>query len=282
MQPANKSLNLPAGLARVRQDIERLAQESIRITARTADEAALAVGSSRLGGRPDLPPGADWPAWKGVPMAFIAQVRLPDVRAYDAAHALPRSGMLWFFYDAQQQTYGADPDDRGGWQVRYAAGTRTRLQRAEWPANLPAAAQFRPCALTFARELTLPQRPEIFLPQLDWTADERKQYEDFLATYPSPDDRATVHHRILGHSDDLQDDMHLQCALASQGIRSVDDPRAEAAGRSALNWRLLLQIDSDEQAGMEWGNDGRIYYWIEQSALQARNFENVWLALQSE
>ena len=122
----------------------------------------------------------------------------------------------------------------------------------------------------------------MLLPDLDWTNDERKQYEEFLAKYPSAADRAAVHHRLLGHPDELQDDMHLQCALMSHGISSVNDPRAAQVAQTALDWRLLLQIDSDEQAGMEWGNDGMIYYWIEQDALRAQRFENVWMVLQSE
>jgi uncharacterized protein YwqG len=43
-----------------------------------------------------------------------------------------------------------------------------------------------------------------------------------------------------------------------------------------------LQIDSDEHAGMGWGNAGMLYYWITSIALQARRFDTTWLVLQSE
>jgi uncharacterized protein YwqG len=270
---------LPASLARIRKDIERLAQDAVRLTSHAIDEAQLAVGASKLGGAPDLPSGAAWPAWKNLPMSFIAQVRLSDVRLFDAAHQLPAAGLLLFFYDSQQQTYGADPADRGGWQVRYVADRR--LQRASPPADLPATGRFSPCALAVAREVTLPQRPEVLLPQFGWTSEERQLYDEFLATLPGSADRFAPRHQLLGHPDTLQDDIHLQCALATHGIRSMDDPRAAELAKTAPDWQLLLQVDSDEHAGMRWGSSGMLYYWIEQAALRRRDTGNVWLVLQS-
>jgi uncharacterized protein YwqG len=281
MHKAALLLALPAGLARIRADIGRLAQDAVRLTSRAADEAQLPVGASKLGGAPDLPPGIAWPAWKNTPMSFIAQVRLSDVRPFDTAHRLPATGLLVFFYDAQQQTYGADPADRGGWQVLYVAGDRPQLLRAAPPADLPAGSRFTPCALTFAREATLPQRPEALLRQLDWTSDERRLYDDFLVTLPGPAAQLEPRHQLLGHPDTLQDDMHLQCALAAHGVSSMDDPRAAELAKTAPDWQLLLQIDSDEHAGMRWGSSGMLYYWIEQAALRRADTSNVWLVLQS-
>ena len=46
------------------------------------------------------------------------------------------------------------------------------------------------------------------------------------------------------------------------------------------DWRLLLQIDSDENCEMMWGDVGRIYFWIKTEDLKNRDFEKVWLILQ--
>ncbi len=136
-----------AGLSRLVKDIDRLARPSIRITAAEVDESLLYVGASKLGGVPDLPTGAAWPEWKGLPQSFIAQIRLDDVGQYDTEKVLPQSGMLWFFYDAQQQTFGEDPADRGGWQVLYTDGDLNALQRALAPTALPATSQYHACLL---------------------------------------------------------------------------------------------------------------------------------------
>jgi uncharacterized protein YwqG len=56
------------------------------------------VGSSRLGGGPDLPPSFDWPVDKGRPLDFLLQVNLRDVAAHDSTGLFPRAGLLTFFY----------------------------------------------------------------------------------------------------------------------------------------------------------------------------------------
>lgn len=282
MQKVTELPPLPAGLARIQKDIDRLAQAAIRLGSHTADDAQLPIGASKLGGAPDLPPEVAWPAWKNVSMSFVGQLQLADVRPFDAERRLPATGLLLFFYDAQQHTYGADPADRGGWQVRLIAGSQPQLQRATPPADLPAAGRFRPCALTFSRLATLPQRPEVLLPQLDWTSAERQLYDDFAATLLKGTDPTAPRHQLFGHPDTLQDDMHLQCALAANGISDINDPRAAALAKTAPDWQLLLQVDSDEQAGMRWGSAGMLYYWIEHSALRRAAMDKSWLVLQSE
>ncbi|TME08897.1 MAG: DUF1963 domain-containing protein [Chloroflexi bacterium] len=271
-----------AGLSRLIKDIDRLARPSIRITAAEVDESFLYVGASKLGGVPDLPTGAPWPEWKGLPQSFIAQIRLDDVSQYDTEKVLPQSGMLWFFYDAQQQTFGEDPVDRGGWQVLYTDGDLNALQRALAPTTLPATSQYHACLLSFASELTLSQQPKLEIPELDWSDDDQKKYESVLSSFSSQADHATPHHRMLGNPDTIQDDMRLQYQLTSNGVTDIDDPRAAALSKGAMDWQLLLQVDTDDTIGMRWGNAGMLYYWISLADLPTRQFNASWLVLQSE
>jgi uncharacterized protein YwqG len=271
-----------AGLAGIAQEIQQISQESIRLTAQSANLNDLAPAASRLGGMPGLPPDSQWPEFDGQPMSFIAQIQMTEVAPFDEEGRLPRTGCLYFFYDSKQQTYGEDPTDRAGWKVFYADAQAGQLVLAQPPAGLPQNAIFIGCQLNFSRQVTLPQQPAMYLDGFNWTPDERRRYEDFLADFPSGEDRSAIHHRMFGHSDTLQDDMHLQCALMANGARSLDDPNADELAKGAMDWMLLLQIDSDENAGMRWSNNGMLYFWIEKQTLAARNFDKVWLVLQSE
>lgn len=271
-----------AGLSRVLKDIDFLVKPSIRLSTTAVEEASLKIGTSKLGGVPDLPPGMSWPQWKGVPQSFIAQIRLEDVQPYDIDKVLPARGMLWFFYDAAQETYGEDPVDQGGWFVFFKDDSLAGLQRVSVPATLPAESRFKACSIHFARELTLPQQPELEIPHFDWTDDEQDHYEQLLSSFPDPADHAAIHHRLLGNSDTLQDDMRLQCQLTTHGVVDMDDPRVDELSKGAMDWQLLLQVDSDEHAGMRWANNGMLYYWIKREDLQARQFAHTWLVLQSE
>lgn len=271
---------IAAGLSRLVKDIDLVAQPSLRLSITPIDEAALEIGASKLGGLPDLPPGVLWPEWKNQPQSFIAQIRLTDTRLYNLG--LPQDGMLWFFYDAQQETFGDDPNDRGGWCVLFVGGDALKLQRVSAPAQLPAASRFKACKVSFSSEMTLSQHPELEIPNFDWSDEEQKRYETLLSTFPSEADRAMMHHRLLGNPDTIQDDMRIQCQLTSHSVTDANDPRAKTLEQGAQDWRLLLQIDSDAQAGMRWANAGMLYYWITQADLQAQRFDSIWLVLQSE
>lgn len=270
-----------AGLSRIAPDLRQLARPSIRLTARQASEAAIPAGASKLGGSPDLPAGTPWPTGKGAPLGFVAQIRLADVHGLEPAQALPASGLLSFFYDAKQETYGADPADRGGWQVLLLPDGAP-LQRQQAPAQVPASAVYHACTLSPALEWTLPQDPKLEQPTLGWTPAEQTQYETLLGSFPSAADRAQAHNRMFGYADVIQDDMRLECALAAHGVSSTDDPRAAQLAPTAATWQLLLQVDSDPAAGMRWASSGMLYFWIEMQALQQRQFDAVWTVLQSE
>ena len=269
-----------AGLARLAPMLEHLAVSSLRLKTAAAAEEHLPLGASRLGGQPDLPAGAEWPHWNGAPLGFIGQLCLDDLGSSPVAQALPAPGRLYFFYDARQKVYGDKPEDRGAWQVLYQADADDPLQRRPAPDGLPSQSRFRPCSVAYSVEQTLPQRPVLFEPRLDWTPDEQAKYEDFIFQHLS--NRGWPRHRLWGHADEIQDDMHLQCQLAAHGAHGINDPRAAELAPGAMNWQLLLQVDTDQNTGMEWGNSGMLYYWIEKDALRARRFDNVWMALQSE
>lgn len=270
-----------AGLSRLLKDIDFLAKDSIRLHTKLAGEYDLSIGASRIGGVPDVPPDFKWPERKGLPQSFIAQFAMEEVHPYDTHGALPSRGILWFFYDAKQETYGADPADRGGWSVLYKEDY-SGLQRMTAPSKLPAESQFKASTISFADEVTLSQSPKIDVPNFDWTDDEVQKYETLLSTFPTPEDHGAVHHQLLGYPQTIQDDMRLECQLASNGVTDINDPRAKELSKGALEWQLLLQIDSDDSIGMEWGNTGMIYYWLKASDMKKADFDDAWLVLQSE
>ena len=270
-----------AGLSRLLKDIDFLAKDSIRLHTKLAGENDLSIGASRIGGVPDVPPDFKWPERHELPQSFIAQLSMVEVHPYDTHGILPSRGMLWFFYDAKQETFGADPTDRGGWSVLYRENY-SGLQRIVAPSKLPAESQFKACSVSFASEVTLSQSPKLDVSDFDWTDDEVQKYEMLLSTFPTPEDHGAVHHQLLGNPQTIQDDMRLECQLASHGVTDINDPRANELSKDANEWQLLLQIDTDEDIGMRWGDAGMIYYWLKASDLQKCDFDDSWLVLQSE
>src|SRR5918911_834074 len=87
-----------SGLEHAADAVLALAAPTVRIFVRRTDEDRLPVGASKLGGRPALPAGADWPAWHE-PMAFIGQFNLREVAPHEHDGVLPRQGLLAFFFE---------------------------------------------------------------------------------------------------------------------------------------------------------------------------------------
>jgi uncharacterized protein YwqG len=107
-----------------------------------------------------------------------------------------------------------------------------------------------------------------------------------LATLSGGDEAAPCHH-LLGHPQLMQNDMRGECQLVTNGLycgneSGYQDARAKALlETAAADWRLLLQIGTDEDGpGWMWGDCGRIYFWIRRQDLEERAFERSWLVLQ--
>jgi len=130
------------------------------------------------------------------------------------------------------------------------------------------------------QEVTYAPWESFAIDQLGLSRDEQFAYAEALEGQQDE-----VIHRLLGHPDPVQGDMQLECQLASNGIycgnsSGYRDPRVPALQSGAADWRLLLQIDSDDPAGMMWGDVGRIYYWMHTEDLAAHRFDRAWLVLQ--
>jgi uncharacterized protein YwqG len=79
--------------------------------------------------------------------------------------------------------------------------------------------------------------------------------------------------------------MELECQLVSKGVYCGDSEgfmssKARTLSAGATDWRLLLQIDTDDEAQMMWGDGGRLFFWIRDQDLLAQRFEDGWLILQ--
>ena len=80
--------------------------------------------------------------------------------------------------------------------------------------------------------------------------------------------------------------MELECQLASNGVycgnsEGYQSRQAKVLEQGAADWRLLLQIDTDEEGpGWMWGDVGRLYFWLTRQDLTSLRFDNVWLIFQ--
>lgn len=267
---------------------EPSAERSLEEHLRTLDalrKPALALipvagpAASHIGGLPLLPAGVPWPAWKGAPLAFLCQV---DVSQVPPGFGLPSSGMLYFFYDQQQSTWGFDPKDEGSWRVLYSEAGEGRGIARRAPDGLEPEYVYGERSVALSPIATYPGWQDDRVEALGLTDKQLEEYQDLCASVY----QGRPEHQLFGYPDAVQSDtMDLECQLVSSGVycgtpdgyRSAKAKRLEA-GRT--EWMLLLQLDTDDDAGMMWGDAGRLYFWIRRGDLAARRFERCWMILQ--
>jgi uncharacterized protein YwqG len=267
------------GLVKYQENLIGQSRPGIRLDcAQAGGDDAIPVGVSKMGGLPDLPPDVDWPKWKGRSLDFLLQLSMAELRDCRASADLPKRGLLSFFYDPEQETWGFDPEDGGSWRVFYFDGPVKVLERRPAPAKKSQSSTYKAFRLRFQEVLTLMPLTEEMIESLENGWDSHMDFvSDLVGDKPL--------HQVLGHPAEIQGEMRLECQLAANGVYCGDGteethPRYAELTRGTEDWRLLLQVDSDDAAGMMWGDCGRLYFWIKEQDLAQSNFDNVWMILQ--
>lgn len=281
------------GLGRVAEAIAAQAMPAIGVSAYAVDERRLTIGASKIGGLPDLPEGVAWPEVRGYPLSFVAQVNLADVGLYDEEQILPVQGLLSFFFGSNRDLeLDADEDDQYDYMTFYCGSDHhnLNLRRQEPAANLllgsPSNASYgriyRACQMGFWRKLTLPDVDTVNIESLELTIPERNAYIDMYLERTDdlvrqPRSRS---HQILGYPRQLEFNPLISCYLASTNRSVVDWTSGTPAEQAEIehevrNWRLLLQLDSDEQARMNWETMGMVYFGMTDEDLRIQRFDRI-------
>ena len=247
-------------VAAIVAQMESMVQPCLRL-------AAGGGGRSRLGGGPEMT--GPWPRYEGRPLSLVAQLQLEEVRAAGGPDWLPAAGRLLFFYEFEHGAWGLAPEDLGSFAVRWETGVAAP---ATPPADLTEG-QFADFPVTFTTDRSFPDAERL---DIDWRNLSRKEDRALEVALEAMAPAEPVH-QIGGYACAIQgDQMDVECQKINQRLHPAD----EAAGDGAADWRLLLQIDTDEAAGMMWGDTGRIYFWIREQDARAGDFGKAWMILQ--
>ncbi len=271
-----------AGIAKLAPTIAGLAKPCVRLILHKMAGKPPIVGQTRVGGAPDLPPSFEWPHWKGRSLSFLAQIELKALAGFTGTAILPSDGLLSFFYNPLQETWGFDPKDAGSWRVVWIQDRN--LAPRSLPPDLPQEGRFEACTVTFSQNVSLPPWDSMTFEALKLKRSQKERYfkvEDWLR---GEADLGTSSW-LLGHPDAIQGDMQLECSLVANGLycgdaTGYDDPRRKVFAQQAPSWQLLFQLASEDEAAMMWGDVGCLYFWIHEQDLKERRFEKVWMILQ--
>ncbi len=248
-----RALCAEVGLPSLADEAVSLALPSCRLT--------VGEGESRLGGAPHVPPGFEWPRFEEEELTCLARLRLNEL----PASPLPRSGTLVVFFALGATGVETPPAEA----CRVVLVPDGAARAAEHPGALP---ELR---MSASAELTLPAEP---LSSQEgeyvegWTELRRRlaafqgvELEELAEDYHAL-------HRALGHPDAVDRDMALDAEPESADPYGEPPPSELAA---AGEWRLLLQLSSDNELGISFGELERLFVWIREPDLRAGRFDRV-------
>ncbi|MEY8347001.1 YwqG family protein [Bacillus cereus] len=209
-------------------------------------EELLPIGCSKMGGLPDVPSTFEYPTHEGKALDFIAQFNLADLQDVGMEHDLPKTGMLYFFYNVNDEHEDA-------WCVQYDNEPIERLQRVNNKQS-----KYTQCTLSFNLIYKL---PELFIED---EADSDRFLQLLEELIPDHYDN----HQVFGEPFSVQGE--------------VFEEAGEYTGIHDYDMTLLFQIDSDyANCHMTWGDLGMLYFCIGNEDLKQRRFENTCCILQS-
>jgi uncharacterized protein YwqG len=263
---------------------------------------------SKVGGSPALPNGVEWPfrpSWPQLankarnndqaeyyqspqPYNFIAQISFEEMLATSAKGlSFPTQGALYLFYDDLAHCWGFDPKHALGFKVIYVPSVENVeiAQKPEFHEDVPSYGE-----VVLEPKLQFEYCPPegLHFEDLAMSASDKDAYIQFVELIegqPELDWRYASNHKVLGWSNNVQAPMEEQCALVTSGIycggpEGYNSPEAQKIMSEPNEWVQLLEIGTDDEAGMMWGDMGTLFLWIKQSDLEYRSFENTWLILQ--
>jgi len=255
----------------------------------------IVVGDSKLGGQADLPNNTPWPSYNNMPMVFFAQLNLEQLSQWFPASPLPANGVLSFFIGINEEYNVPIPmgtaEEKGMWKVIHTPdlnGLRRR-DTPDYPADVYDT-EVKECDITFSLKGAIyPNDDSAVVKQMDLTDDEFCVYQDLIQQANPSDEQqdSDYQHQLLGYPFYIQsNDMEVMCERGYRGkdifTSSKDPAQTQREEQASADWRLLLQLASDEEnTDLLWGDAGLIYWFIRQQDLAQQNFDDTWIQFQN-
>lgn len=237
----------------VRARVEAWVRPVARLHAEAASDDELAVGASKFGGAPDLPPDLTWPTSPYGPVGFVAQLDLADLAGTAAAgfYRLPRQGGLVLFaahdWENGMQPGVVERGEDGSWvpvpdlcHLFFVPPGVTRVRR-EPPEELEETEQIYPASrLAVSETWDVPWADDVEAPEL----------EDLLRGLREHGRGAS---RMGGWS------IHARTGEVCPGA----------------DWYSLLTLESEEVQEWSWADGERLEVFVHRDDIADQSFRRV-------
>lgn len=238
------------------------------------EERTIETASSKIGGKPDMPENFVWYRNESdEPLTFLMQINCAEIHEYDKDGVFPEKGMLYFFYDIENQPWESDDQDGKGYAVYYYDGDLSLLVPTDFPDEY--APEECCCygyadmncivdeiAVRFFSKNDLPsyEDHENLCGNVNFNYDEYDNAKTAILGYDTSE-YSEDYFKLGGYSDVIQ------CGLTEE----FDEDYVQLC--------QLSTFESDN-CGFMFGDGGNLYFYISKSDLAEKRFDKVKISLQ--
>jgi len=252
--------------------LRRHARQALRLCTTERENYAI-PGGTRIGGRPDLPPGIDYPATDGKLWRFYAQIDLAEIAGLQSW--LPRTGRLYFFGEGQEEGDGV--------RVLHSNASAAELQPYAWPEG----AEFADGSdVSDAHEgYKVRIDATVSLPNLYNAGGGRLSGEDASLLEIDRDDKLQEAYWALeaelAGDGERRNGAHLMNAHVFTQHENPQEQASRERGGLPQEWINLLTLDSDNKPGFCFWDAGTFTFSIHEKDLALGDFSRVHWSLES-
>lgn len=267
------------------EELINLIRPAIRII--PDEHQAQTMTQSKFGGVPLIQEGESWiRTTRGEPYLFLLQVDLEEVKSHDLEKRLPAKGILTVWHSP---TYWQDgkviyyPSTEGLVEADLPPEYYEEQERAQLPSLKRLFTKSNPFKLFPERRIRF--ETEYHCPS--WDSLQMKLFhlkhgtrfhdleidEKFIDDYC---DEGHADHHLLGYYVGLQESTY-ELGKVTKG--RFPQRFTEDLITDGLQWKVLLQIDSDKMTEMSWADWGKLLFFIKEDDLKQENFKHIMVEL---
>jgi uncharacterized protein YwqG len=254
------NIGLPPELEDYRSQIESTVKPYIEITAKPEND--IAPWRSKFGGVPYWPKDTQYPrSSSGQPLFLLAQINFDEIPKLES---FPEHGILQF-YIADDHLYGFQFEDmtkQENFRICYFSEIVEDAERLVTDFDFLPSHKFIPVSQSCSLAFELNQQP---ISAYDY------RFEDNIFNGNFPEPRGNLYEILDKYEKLFRADGH---KLGGYPYFTQSDPRWNAKYKS-MNLRLFLQVDTDNNANIMWGDAGVANFFIRESDLKKCDFSEV-------
>ena len=268
-----------------KEKIIKLIKPAIGISTKKLQSDNLKIGSSKIGGKPDLPKNISWPKSNDSHLVFCAQYNVSELEKFDVENLLPKKGIFHIFIGINEEwnEFSMKQNDT---KIFFTENTEN-LERKEYPTSFNLERMVEPAEIEYFESITIPDDENYKLFYFN------DKYEDFYFHFYQDTEEYIAEelnsftdnmHQILGEDRSVQSSVVYE--FSRNELNITDEDYAEKWNEILENSKTftnLIQLDCmDSNTNLsKFGGSGVFYIGLKTKELQDKNFNNLIISFQT-